>query len=175
MLKKRQNIDSFLWEKLSDIRYVAASSSFPELVRDDVIQKHLRDLRREFDTVFEDLGVVNDQGQQLAYAGPFRLEHADYSQAEWFKSAIKTPYFISDVFTGLRGKPHFIVAVRNTWEGKPWILRATIDFLSFNTLVERLRIGQTGFAIILNKYGEYQTKPFFRKHRNQQQETSISS
>ena len=161
VLKKRQNIDSFLWEKLSVIRYVAASRSFQELVRDDVIQKQLRDLRREFDTVFEDLGVVNDQGQQLAYAGPFRLEHADYSQAEWFKSAIKTPYFISDVFTGLRGKPHFIVAVRNTWEGKPWILRATIDFLSFNTLVERLRIGQTGFAIILNKYGEYQTKPFF--------------
>ena len=161
VLKKRQNIDSFLWEKLSDIRYVAASSSFQELVQDDVIQKQLRDLRREFDTVFEDLGVVNDQGQQLAYAGPFKLEHADYSQAQWFKSAIKTPYFISDVFTGLRGKPHFIVTARNTWEGKPWILRATIDFLSFNTLVEKLRIGQTGFAIILNKYGEYQTKPFF--------------
>ena len=161
VLKKKQNIDSFLWEKLSDIRYVAASNSFQEIVYEDFIQKELRILRREFDTVFEDLGVVNDQGLQLAYAGPFKLEHADYSRAEWFKSAIKTPYYISDVFTGLRGKPHFIVAVRNIWEGKPWILRATIDFLSFNTLVEKLRIGQTGFAIILNRYGEYQAKPFF--------------
>ncbi|AOY59928.1 sensor histidine kinase [Desulfococcus multivorans] len=161
VLKKTQNIDSFLWEKLSDIRYVAASTPFGELTREAVIQEKLRHLRREFDTVFEDLGVVNHEGVQLAYSGPFELEYADYSEAEWFKSAIQTRYYISDVFSGLRGKPHFIVAVRNMHDGKPWILRATLDFLSFNTLVERLRIGQTGFAIILNKYGEYQTKPFF--------------
>ncbi len=161
VLKKKQNIDSFLWEKLSDIRYVAASNTFQNLATETFIQAELRNLRREFDTVFEDLGVVNAQGRQIAYAGPFKLEQADYSEAAWFRSAIRAPYYISDVFTGLRAKPHFIVTVTNMWEGKPWILRATIDFLSFNTLVEKLRIGQTGFAIILNKYGEYQTKPFF--------------
>jgi two-component system NtrC family sensor kinase len=162
VLKKKQNIDSFLWEKLSDIRYVAATNSYQDLVYEDFIQEELHILRREFDTVFEDLGVVNADGLQLAYAGPFELEYADYSKAEWFTSAIQTEYHISDVFTGLRGKPHFIVTVRNIWEGKHWILRATIDFLSFNTLLEKLRIGQTGFAIILNQYGEYQTKPFFK-------------
>jgi two-component system NtrC family sensor kinase len=69
-------------------------------------------------------------------------------------------YFISDVFPGLRGFPHFIVAVRSVWEGKPWILRATIDLVAFNDLVEDLRnSSRTGSAFILNSAGEFQIKP----------------
>ena len=60
---------------------------------------------------------------------------------------------------GLRGLPHFIIAVKKTWNGEPWILRATIDFVAFNHLVENIRIGETGFAFILNRKGEFQTKP----------------
>jgi two-component system NtrC family sensor kinase len=70
-------------------------------------------------------------------------------------------YYISDVFLGLRGQPHFIIAVKENWKGQSWILRATIDFVAFNTLVENIRIGQTGFAFIVNKDGEFQTKPLF--------------
>jgi two-component system NtrC family sensor kinase len=40
-------------------------------------------------------------------------------------------------------------------------LRATIDFVAFNSLVESLRIGKTGFAFILNNEGKFQTKPLF--------------
>ena len=40
-------------------------------------------------------------------------------------------------------------------------LRATVDFEAFNSLVENIRIGSTGFAFILNKKGEFQTKPRF--------------
>jgi two-component system NtrC family sensor kinase len=68
-------------------------------------------------------------------------------------------YFISDVFPGLRGFPHFIIAVRSTWKGKPWILRATIDLVAFNDLVEDLRNSRTGSAFILNRDGEFQIKP----------------
>jgi two-component system NtrC family sensor kinase len=52
------------------------------------------------------------------------------------------PVFISDVFKGMRGAPHFIVSVRQERNGMPWILRATIDFGEFNNLVEFLRIGK---------------------------------
>ncbi len=97
----------------------------------------------------------------MAYAGPFKLENAIYSDAEWFRKAIKSDYFISDVFLGLRGIPHFIITVRQKSNGKPWILRATISFVAFNSLVENLRIGKTGFAFILNSKGEFQSKPSF--------------
>jgi two-component system NtrC family sensor kinase len=105
--------------------------------------------------------VVDAEGTQIAYVGPFRLGKAQYSDADWFKKARQSEFFISDVFLGLRGLPHFIIAVRENWLGKPTIIRATIDFVAFNNLVERIRIGATGFAFILNRKGDLQTKTIF--------------
>jgi len=161
VLKHKQTIDSFLKEKLGDIRLQAETFCFEELKDASFLQDRLDMLQQSFGPVFVDLGVVNSQGLQVAYAGPFRLGEALYFEADWFKKAMKTRYFISDVFLGLRGLPHFIVAVRDNWMGDPWILRATIDFVAFNDFVKNIRIGETGFAYILNREGKFQTKPFF--------------
>jgi two-component system, NtrC family, sensor kinase len=161
VLKHKQTIDSFLKEKLGDIRLQAETFCFDELKDASFLQDRLDMLQQSFGPVFVDLGVVNSQGLQVAYAGPFRLGEALYFEADWFKRAMKTRYFISDVFLGLRGLPHFIVAVRDNWMGEPWILRATIDFVAFNDFVKNIRIGETGFAYILNREGKFQTKPFF--------------
>lgn len=161
VLKHKQTIDNFLKEKLGDIRVLSETFCFDELRDTSFLQDRLDLLQQSFGPVFVDLGVVNSRGLQVAYAGPFRLGEALYFEADWFKKAMKTRYFISDVFLGLRGLPHFIVAVKDNWRGDPWILRATIDFLAFNNFVENIRIGQTGFAYILNREGKFQTKPFF--------------
>ena len=52
--------------------------------------------------------------------------------------------------------------MRNSWEDVDWILRATVDFVAFTTLVEDIRLGQTGFAFILNNKGKLQTRPTTR-------------
>ena len=158
--KHRQNIDTFLSEKQYDIRYLARTFSYEELSDESFLLDRLVTLQQEYGPVFVDLGVVNERGVQTAYSGPFKLGRALYSEAEWFKKAIQKDHFISDVFLGLRGLPHFIVAVRDNYKGQTWLLRATIDFVAFNDLVENIRIGETGFAFIVNKKGEYQTKPF---------------
>jgi two-component system NtrC family sensor kinase len=159
--KNKQNIDGFLKEKLGDIRFVARSFTFYQISDEAFLQDTLTKLRQEFNNAFEDLGVINDEGIQIAYAGPFKLLKARYSEADWFKKALSSQYVISDVFLGLRGLPHFIVAVRQNHNGKYWILRATINFQAFNSLVENLRIGKTGFAFIVNKEGKFQTEPAF--------------
>jgi two-component system NtrC family sensor kinase len=159
--KHKQNIDSFLKERLDDIRFLTRTFSFEELSEDSFLQDRLFTLQEEFGPVFVDLGVINERGIQIAYSGPFKLGRALYSEADWFKRAMSREYYISDVFLGLRGQPHFIIAVKENWKGQSWILRATIDFVAFNTLVENIRIGQTGFSFIVNKYGEFQTKPLF--------------
>ena len=161
VLKHKQTIDNFLKEKLGDIRFLSETFCFDELKDASFLQDRLDLLQQSFGPVFVDLGVVTSQGLQVAYAGPFRLGEALYFEADWFKKAMKTQYFISDVFLGLRGLPHFIVAVRDNWMGDPWILRATIDFVAFNDFVKNIRIGETGFAYILNREGKFQTKPFF--------------
>ncbi len=157
--KHKLIIDNFLKEKLGDIQFLAGTFDLKELSDDSFLQDELALLRQDYDSVFVDLGVINDQGIQVAYAGPFKLGEADYSDADWFKRARGSRYYISDVFLGLRGLPHFIVTVTKDFNGQPYILRATIDFMSFNDLVENIRIGQTGFAFILNRKGEFQTKP----------------
>ena len=160
LIKKHQRkIDSFLNEKMNDIRFLSKISSFEELSDETFLRKRLAVLQQEYSMVFEDLGVINHEAIQVAYAGPFDLTNALYLGADWYKKAIDTQYFVSDVFLGLRGLPHFIVAVRQIHEGKPWILRATIDFAAFNNLVTNIRIGRTGFAFILNREGELQTQP----------------
>jgi two-component system NtrC family sensor kinase len=158
--KHTRNIDSFLKEKLADIRFLAETFGFEDLSDESFLRDRLETLQRDYGPVFVDLGVVNDRGLQVAYAGPFKLEKALYYDADWFKQAMKTRYFISDVFLGLRGLPHFIVAVRDNWKGGQWILRATIDFVAFNNLVENIHVGKTGFALIFNAQGEPQTKPY---------------
>ena len=157
--KHSQNIDRFLKDRLGNIRILARSTSLAEVQRQEFLNERLRLLREEFGGVFVDLGLVDTSGIQVAYAGPFNLIRANYAEAYWFKRALKSQHYISDVFTGLRGTPHFIVAVRHSWDGQEFILRSTIDFDAFNKLVENVSLGQTGFAFILNRQGEFQTKP----------------
>lgn len=163
VLKHKQNIDNFLKEKLGDIRLLATTFSFEELSDEDFLRDRLESLQQIFGPVFVDLGVVNARGIQVAYAGPFKLGKALYSTADWFQETIHSENFISDVFLGLRGLPHFIVAVRQNQNGESWILRATIDFVAFNNLVESIRIGETGFAYILNSEGALQTKTLIKE------------
>ena len=155
--KHSQNIDRFLTDRLADIRVLARSHTPEELSSNQTLAHYLSLLREEYGGVFVDLGLVDATGVQVAYAGPFNLFQANYADAGWFKSTLHSEHHISDVFTGLRGSPHFIVAVKQVSLGRAWILRATIDFEYFNSMVKNIRLGHTGFAFILNQLGEFQT------------------
>jgi two-component system NtrC family sensor kinase len=157
--KHAQNIDTFLTEKMANLRQTAVNNSIESLCENEFLREKLQNLRSEYGNMFVDLGVVDENGMQLAYAGPFELKNATYADADWFKAALSIDMFISDVFTGLRGHPHFIVAVKKHESGRSILLRATIDFKAFNSLVQNLKVGQTGYAYILNRKGEFQTSP----------------
>jgi len=156
--KHTQNIDTFLLEKLGNIRFVAQHFESREHTHKIFLQRNLTLLKQEYGEVFTDLGLVNEKGFQFAYEGPFKLENADYSGAEWFMKAVSKPFYISDVFAGLRGRPHFIIAVKIQSNGANYILRTSINFGAFNSLVENIHIGKTGNAFIINNKGQLQTK-----------------
>ena len=111
--KHTQNIDGFLTEKLAEIKFLASSFGYEQLARESFLREKLEMMQKDYGPVFVDLGVINAKGEQIAYAGPFKLTQANYSKAEWFRQAMQRKHFISDVFLGLRGLPHFIVAVHN--------------------------------------------------------------
>ncbi|WP_373501365.1 ATP-binding protein [Desulfococcus sp.] len=154
----RLQIDTFLKERQNDILFLTDSYTFRELSDEAFLRKTFDIIRKEHGQVFQDLGVVDHEGRQVAYVGPYRLEKASYAGADWFRSAIKEHAYISDVFSGLRGTPHFIVASRGEWNGNPYILRATVDFQYFNRVVQEIRMGETGSAFIVNRKAELQTE-----------------
>jgi two-component system NtrC family sensor kinase len=154
--KHRQLIENFLTERIGALRVQAKSFTFDQLSDGAFLRDRLAILQEEYGPSFMDLGVVNENGKQVAYAGPYKLQNADYSEAEWFQKALRKDYYVSDVFYGLRGFPHLALAVRQEQSGQKWILRATINFESFKTLVENIGSGPAGIAFILNKEGELQ-------------------
>ena len=154
-------VDSFINDRLSDVRVIAREHPIERLQESEFLRRVLNLMREEYHGAFVDLGLVDSGGVQVAYAGPFNLQMADYSTAAWFQDAAASESVISDVFAGLRGSPHFIVATQKKEGGEHFVIKATIDFEAFNALVENLRIGNTGFAFIINRGGEFQTNPHF--------------
>jgi len=159
--KHTKDIDSFLNQRINNLQFLSDTCGMENLSDESFLQDRLFQLQQTYGSVFEDLGIVNKEGMQEFYAGRFKLENAQYAEAEWFVKAIEKQYFISDVFLGLRSSPHFIISVKHTYKNKHFLLKATINFDAFNTLAENLRIDKTGFAFILNKKGEFQTKPHY--------------
>jgi two-component system NtrC family sensor kinase len=154
-------VDSFIDDRLSDIRVIAREHPIERLRQPNFLRLVLNVMREEYHGAFVDLGLVSSDGIQVAYAGPFNLQMADYSAAPWFHEAMISENFISDVFAGLRGSPHFIVATQRKVGDEIFVVKATIDFEAFNALVENLRIGNAGFAFIFNREGDFQTSPRF--------------
>ena len=157
--RHQQNINSYLDERLSYIKVMADSYTYDELTNAAFLENKLVILQNAYSGVFVDLGVVNFSGIQISYAGNLKLLMADYSKAQWFREAIKRDYYMSDVFSGLRRTPHFIISIKKRLRDTEWLLRATIDFVAFNSLVESIHIDKTGSAFIVNSSGDYQTRP----------------
>jgi two-component system, NtrC family, sensor kinase len=158
ILKHKTIIDNFLTERLNNIQHLAESCDFEQFKDENFLETRLSILQNTYGIVFEDLGLIDEKGIQVAYAGPYKLIKAQYADAEWFNEAITQDNYISDVFLGLRRLPHFIVSVKKYDGEKTWLLRSTINFTAFNDLVENLQIGKTGFAFIVNREGNFQTK-----------------
>lgn len=159
VLKHDQSVDSYLEEKVAEIQVLAEVVGGDRLKAEAEITSLHNALVRSHGSDFVDLGIVNVDGIQEAYAGPYKLVGADYSEAEWFKAVKQRKVYVSDVIFGLRGVPHFIIALLLDVGGQEWVLKATLDFIAINDLVADVRIGETGLAFIINRRGDFQTTP----------------
>jgi two-component system NtrC family sensor kinase len=153
----RDAIQGFLDERRSDLEFIAGSWTFGELSRQDTLARVFHELRRK-SPAFVDLGVFNTEGVHVAYQGPYELTGKIYRDADWFRRVLDRGHDVSDVFLGFRNSPHFVVAIATGDGAERWVLRATIDTVIFNRLVERVRIGRTGEAYVLNRRGVFQTE-----------------
>ena len=152
----RQMIESFLMERKSDLDFILNDHSLEDLRSSERLKAIFENLQKE-SPAFVDLGIIDENGLQLAYHGPYQLSGKFYDQAAWFRAVLENGFYISDVFLGYRQVPHFVIAIVKADQGQKWIIRATIDSRVFNDLVEKVRIGKTGEAYLLDAAGVFQT------------------
>jgi len=155
--KTRHSFELFLAERLSAVSFIASAYSFDQLADENTLNRIFTVTRQEFGG-FVDLGLIDGNGVQVSYVGPYELKGKNYHEQSWFHEVQIRGSYISDVFMGYRKFPHIVIAIqkRNN-EGRIWILRATIDTERFNDLIASMRLDPRSDAFLLNRSGIFQT------------------
>ena len=157
---KRRALDTFLTERIAQIKTLAFTHSYDELT-DAGRLSQLFSVMQNNSASFVDMGIIGMDGQHIAYVGPFDLKSANYAKAEWFSEVQRKGVVVTDVFLGLRKIPHFIIAVLRHAGGKSFILRATIDMEVLQALLQREYSGRHSEAFLVNLQGILQTDSLY--------------
>jgi two-component system NtrC family sensor kinase len=159
--KATHSFELFLEERISAIRFIGSSYTFEELSDPQNLNRVYHMLRETFGG-YVDLGLINHEGIQVAYAGPYDLVNKYYKQQEWFQEVQVRGTYISDVFMGYRRFPHIALAAQHLKpDGTFWVLRATMDTKKFDNLIAAMGLNPISDAFIINKEGILQTESQF--------------
>ena len=157
----KRSMSFFLEERSSALTFLVEDNSFEELADPRHLTKIFMHLKKSFGG-FIDLGVIDVEGTQRTYVGPYSLQNKNYREQEWFQDVILHGIAVSDVFRGFRDVPHCIIAVKHQQDdGTVFILRATIDTAQLYDLVQHLDIRPGWDAFIINTRGILQTPSRF--------------
>jgi signal transduction histidine kinase len=153
----KQSLEAFISARRSALAMLVRERSFAELGDQKELTRVLSSVKQAFGG-FVDLGVIDQNGVQLAYAGPYQLEGRSYADHPWFHEVRTRGEHVSDVFLGYRDLPHFVIAVqRELGDGRSFILRATFNTDVINRLVDSLLVQSAGDAFVINEHGVLQT------------------
>jgi two-component system NtrC family sensor kinase len=157
----KNSLEFFLSERLSALTMIINDKSFDQLSGDYTLGGILANLTQAFGG-FVDLGLIDSEGKQLSYVGPYDLEGKDYSDQEWFHEVSLRDVYISEVFMGYRNFPHFVIAVKHKMGAKDYyVLRATVDSERLNQRISHAILDPSSDAFLINKQGIIQSPSRF--------------
>lgn len=160
-LSTQHSTQSFLSERVSALKMVINDKSFEELSQEETLAEVLDNLSLAFGG-FIDLGVIDSEGYQLNYVGPYDLGGRNYSEQEWFHEVRLRDVHISEVFLGHRGLPHFVIAVKHGMGARAfYVLRATIDSEILDRRISQAIQDPSGDAFLVNRRGVLQSPSRF--------------
>ncbi len=122
--------DLFLRERLTNLSNLADDPQFPAADRDPAGLSSLLAKLQRASEAFVDVGVVDELGRLVAYAGPVEYPAGyDYRNESWFRELVsgQRDAVITDIYLGFRGRPHFTIALARGTPDEPLILRAAIS------------------------------------------------
>ena len=162
MENTKQSIEFFVEEKLSGLRFLSSAYSYEQLSDEKTLAGIFSKFKKEYIGLV-DIGVIDSNGFQKSYVGPYRLQGKDYSNQDWFNAVVIRSSYVSEVFMGYRQLPHFAIAVKKEVpeKGTFWILRATIDMQTLQKYASAINLRGNDDAFIITKEGILQTPSRF--------------
>ncbi len=155
---QKNTIELYLQERVANLYNLLHSSDFtfePTQAHIDNYLKHLK----QFSDGFVDVGLFDAEGILTSYAGPLPLLLGkDFSKQDWYISIINESknYLISDIYMGYRNIPHFTIATRQVLDGRPYIIRATLDPDKLYMFLRSISQGKEVESTLVNRQGQYQ-------------------
>jgi signal transduction histidine kinase len=153
----QRSLSSFLSERKAVLRFIAEDNHLEEFSDQKRLEQTLANLRTAFGD-FADLGVIDSNGIQRAYAGPGDLQGEDYKVQRWYKEVNEHGVYVSEVYPGFDGSPHFVIALKHQKDtGHSFILSAGFDGKTLGNLTRSLAFMPSFDAFIVNTDGVLQT------------------
>ncbi|HHE46556.1 MAG TPA: two-component sensor histidine kinase, partial [Bacteroidetes bacterium] len=157
----KRTLELVIEERRSALSLIVIEHTYEDLISDNRLAGILSNLKNSFGD-FVDLGLIDSEGNQSFYSGPYDLKGRKYKDQSWFHEVNLHRVYTSDVFMGYRGFPHFIIAIKHEKEnGDFFVLRATIDMDLINRQIYSLDLDQSTDAFIINRDGILQTSSKF--------------
>ena len=157
----RRSISFFLSERKSALNFIDKDNTY-EMLSDPLRLTALLDNLKKGFGGFTDLGVIDANGLQHCYVGPYNLAGINYSDQDWFRDLLESGEHISEVFLGFRQQPHLVVAVKHDLpNGNFYVLRASIDTQKFNDLLAEVEVSGQGDIFLVTRERILQTPSRF--------------
>ncbi|MGB6067427.1 MAG: ATP-binding protein [Desulfomonilaceae bacterium] len=161
-LTLQRSIELFFGERAAQLVTIAKTQPLDRL-KDGAYLGRVLDTMQSRSRSILDLEVVDDEGNHVAYAGPYynKLKPVNYRNETWFKATLSHGVYISDVFPGFGKVPHLIIAVSGMDGSTRWILRAAVNSAIVDDIMRRGQMGKKGDSFIVNRANVLQSAPRF--------------
>ncbi len=153
-------IEKFVSELHSVIKFVARDDRYEELLNPQELEALFVRLQGEYPD-FADIEIIDSKGRQKSYVGPYQLAGHNYTDQTWYQEVLLQGVYISNVFSGFRHVPHFVIAMSRkhpNQEGS-WVLRVTIDAETLQHFVDTIHTTYADDIFLVDSKFFPQTKP----------------
>ena len=155
--KSQAALELYLGERISTVSFLAHAYTFKDLLDERTLNRVFLALKSEFQG-FVDMGLVDADGQQVGYVGPYKLKGVDYAGKPWLRDTEIKGRYLSNAFLGYRGYPHLVVAVHRLEEnGVSWTLRVATDTLRIQQVVSTVGPEHDTDVFLVDTEGVLQT------------------
>ncbi|RJP47841.1 MAG: histidine kinase [Desulfobacteraceae bacterium] len=155
---QRNTIDLFMQKRIVNLFNLFHLKAFSLEPDQATMDSYLANLIRA-DNAFVDVGLIDPDGIQTGYAGPYpHLRGKDYSHENWYQDLANQSksYIITDLYLGLRRQPHFTIGVKQIVDGRFYVVRSSVYPDKLGDLLIFSRHGKQASGYLVNREGIYQ-------------------